>query len=48
MPQHGQLGNGTEGDYNTSAASIKIAFEPHPRPAPVHGPIASVKVSACA
>jgi len=46
MPQHGQLGNGTEGDYNTSAASIKIAFEPHPRPAPVHGPIASVKVRA--
>ena len=32
MPQHGQLGHGTDHEYNASASSIKIVYEPQPHP----------------
>mmetsp|Transcript_45199 Transcript_45199/g.117095 ORF Transcript_45199/g.117095 Transcript_45199/m.117095 type:complete len:461 (+) Transcript_45199:70-1452(+) len=44
LPQYGQLGNGTTGEYNTSASSIKMAFSPYPLPTRVLGPLASQKV----
>ena len=32
LPQYGQLGHGTDHEYNTSASSIKIVYEPQPHP----------------
>lgn len=32
MPQYGQLGHGTDHEYNKSASSIKIVYEPQPHP----------------
>lgn len=32
LPQYGQLGHGTDHEYNTSATSIKIVYEPQPHP----------------
>jgi alpha-tubulin suppressor-like RCC1 family protein len=31
-PQYGQLGHGTDHEYNSSASSIKIVYEPQPHP----------------
>jgi alpha-tubulin suppressor-like RCC1 family protein len=44
LPQYGQLGNGTTGEYNTSASSIKMAFSPHPLAKRILGPLTSQKV----
>lgn len=32
LPQYGQLGDGSDHQYNTSDSSIKMVFEPHPTP----------------
>jgi len=32
LPQYGQLGHGTDHEYNSSASSIKIVYEPQPHP----------------
>jgi len=33
LPQYGQLGHGTDNQYNASDSSIKMVFEPQPTPA---------------
>ncbi|XP_057974544.1 uncharacterized protein LOC131162257 [Malania oleifera] len=32
LPQYGQLGHGTDNEYNTKDSSVKLAYEPQPRP----------------
>lgn len=32
LPQYGQLGHGTDNEYNTKESSVKLAYEPQPRP----------------
>ncbi|KAL9267089.1 RCC2-like protein [Drosera capensis] len=32
LPQYGQLGHGTNNEYNTKDSSVKLAYEPQPRP----------------
>ena len=48
MPQYGQLGNGTDGSFNKSDSSIKLAYEPHPRLSPVLGELATLTCRAIA
>lgn len=36
-PQFGQLGHGTDHEYNASDSSVKIVYEPQPMPAQVAG-----------
>lgn len=36
-PQFGQLGHGTDHEYNASDSSVKIMYEPQPMPAQVAG-----------
>ena len=35
MPQYGQLGHGTDGEYNKADSSVKLAYEPQPTPRPI-------------
>jgi len=35
LPQYGQLGHGTDHEYNTAASSVKLAYDPQPMPARV-------------
>ncbi|XP_020576302.1 protein RCC2 isoform X2 [Phalaenopsis equestris] len=32
LPQYGQLGHGTDNEYNTKESSVKLAYEPQSRP----------------
>ncbi|KAL6995792.1 hypothetical protein U1Q18_005928 [Sarracenia purpurea var. burkii] len=32
LPQYGQLGHGTDNEYNTRDSSVRLAYEPQPRP----------------
>ncbi|XP_010934535.1 uncharacterized protein [Elaeis guineensis] len=32
LPQYGQLGHGTDNEYNVKESSVKLAYEPQPRP----------------
>ncbi|XP_010263933.1 PREDICTED: protein RCC2 homolog isoform X1 [Nelumbo nucifera] len=32
LPQYGQLGHGTDNEYNAKESSVKLAYEPQPRP----------------
>ncbi|XP_072994751.1 uncharacterized protein [Typha latifolia] len=32
LPQYGQLGHGTDNEYNVKDGSVKLAYEPQPRP----------------
>ncbi|XP_068646701.1 uncharacterized protein [Aristolochia californica] len=32
LPQYGQLGHGTDNEYNVKEASVRLAYEPQPRP----------------
>ncbi|KAK6939373.1 Regulator of chromosome condensation, RCC1 [Dillenia turbinata] len=32
LPQYGQLGHGTDNEYNTKDSSVRLAYEPQPRP----------------
>ncbi|XP_040378841.1 protein RCC2 homolog isoform X3 [Oryza brachyantha] len=32
LPQYGQLGHGTDNEYNVKDASVKLAYDPQPRP----------------
>ncbi|KAK6938922.1 Regulator of chromosome condensation, RCC1 [Dillenia turbinata] len=32
LPQYGQLGHGTDNEYNTKDSSVKLVYEPQPRP----------------
>ncbi|OAY68344.1 Protein RCC2 [Ananas comosus] len=32
LPQYGQLGHGTDNEYNAKDSSVKLAYEPQPRP----------------
>ncbi|XP_052201624.1 uncharacterized protein LOC127807642 [Diospyros lotus] len=32
LPQYGQLGHGTNKEYNTKDSSVRLAYEPQPRP----------------
>uniref|UniRef100_A0A5B6ZEZ2 Protein RCC2 n=1 Tax=Davidia involucrata TaxID=16924 RepID=A0A5B6ZEZ2_DAVIN len=32
LPQYGQLGHGTDSEYNTKESSVKLAYEAQPRP----------------
>ncbi|KAJ0964175.1 hypothetical protein J5N97_029297 [Dioscorea zingiberensis] len=32
LPQYGQLGHGTDNEYNVKDSSVKLAYEPQPRP----------------
>ncbi|CAN6463658.1 unnamed protein product [Victoria cruziana] len=32
LPQYGQLGHGTDNEYNLKDASVRLAYEPQPRP----------------
>ncbi|XP_043714035.1 protein RCC2 homolog [Telopea speciosissima] len=32
LPQYGQLGHGTDNEYNTKESSVRLAYEPQPRP----------------
>lgn len=32
LPQYGQLGHGTDNEYNTKESSVKLAYEAQPRP----------------
>ena len=34
-PQYGQLGHGTDGEYNKADSSVKLAYEPQPTPRPI-------------
>ncbi|XRB15830.1 RCC2-like protein [Pseudoscourfieldia marina] len=43
-PQYGQLGNGTDGSFNSSASSIKMVFEPFPKPTRVYQGFGTEKV----
>jgi len=42
LPQYGQLGHGTDHEYNQAASSVKIAYDPQPMPRHVAG-LADVK-----
>mmetsp|Transcript_40455 Transcript_40455/g.114559 ORF Transcript_40455/g.114559 Transcript_40455/m.114559 type:complete len:458 (+) Transcript_40455:142-1515(+) len=44
LPQYGQLGNGSDLQYNTSDSSIKMVFKPQPVPEKVLGPLADKTV----
>ncbi|KAM6568096.1 hypothetical protein CsatB_016081 [Cannabis sativa] len=35
LPQYGQLGHGTDNEYNTKDGSVKLAYEAQPRPKPI-------------
>ncbi|XP_072968094.1 uncharacterized protein [Typha angustifolia] len=35
LPQYGQLGHGTDNEYNVKDGSVKLAYEPQPRPRPI-------------
>ena len=35
LPQYGQLGHGTDGEYNKADSSVKLAYEPQPTPRPI-------------
>ncbi|KAJ8540934.1 hypothetical protein K7X08_001750 [Anisodus acutangulus] len=35
LPQYGQLGHGTDNEYNTKDSSVKLAYEAQPRPKPI-------------
>ncbi|XP_020245263.1 protein RCC2 isoform X2 [Asparagus officinalis] len=32
LPQYGQLGHGTDNEYNSKESSVKLVYEPQPRP----------------
>ncbi|XP_010271434.1 PREDICTED: protein RCC2-like [Nelumbo nucifera] len=32
LPQYGQLGHGTDNEYNAKESSVRLAYEPQPRP----------------
>ncbi|KAL6844125.1 hypothetical protein ACP4OV_025798 [Aristida adscensionis] len=32
LPQYGQLGHGTDNEYNSKEGSVKLAYDPQPRP----------------
>uniref|UniRef100_A0A453D4E1 Uncharacterized protein n=1 Tax=Aegilops tauschii subsp. strangulata TaxID=200361 RepID=A0A453D4E1_AEGTS len=32
LPQYGQLGHGTDNEYNTKDSSVKLSYDPQPRP----------------
>ena len=32
LPQYGQLGHGTDNEYNSKDSSVKLVYEPQPRP----------------
>ncbi|RVX15122.1 Protein RCC2-like [Vitis vinifera] len=32
LPQYGQLGHGTDNEYNSKDSSVRLAYEPQPRP----------------
>lgn len=32
LPQYGQLGHGTDNEYNTKESSVRLAYEPQPHP----------------
>jgi hypothetical protein len=32
LPQYGQLGHGTDNEYNIKDSSVKLAYDPQPRP----------------
>ncbi|KAH9607252.1 hypothetical protein KSS87_015586 [Heliosperma pusillum] len=32
LPQYGQLGHGTDNEYNTKDSSVRLAYQPQPRP----------------
>ncbi|GAB4839442.1 hypothetical protein Ancab_028964 [Ancistrocladus abbreviatus] len=32
LPQYGQLGHGTDNEYNTKDSSVRLVYEPQPRP----------------
>lgn len=34
-PQYGQLGHGTDNEYNSKEGSVKLVYEPQPRPRPI-------------
>ena len=42
LPQYGQLGHGTDHEYNMASSSVKIAYDPQPMPRHVAG-LADVK-----
>ena len=35
LPQYGQLGHGTDGEYNMATSSVKLAYEAQPQPLPI-------------
>lgn len=35
LPQYGQLGHGTDNEYNTKDSSVRLAYEAQPRPRPI-------------
>jgi alpha-tubulin suppressor-like RCC1 family protein len=35
LPQYGQLGHGTDNEYNTKDSSVRLAYEAQPRPKPL-------------
>ncbi|XP_024361801.1 uncharacterized protein [Physcomitrium patens] len=35
LPQYGQLGHGTDNEYNAKEASVKLVYEAQPRPRPI-------------
>ncbi|XP_059279015.1 uncharacterized protein LOC132033148 [Lycium ferocissimum] len=35
LPQYGQLGHGTDNEYNTKDSSVRLAYEAQPRPKPI-------------
>jgi alpha-tubulin suppressor-like RCC1 family protein len=47
LPQFGQLGHGTDHEYNMAASSVKIAYDPQPMPRHVAG-LADVRTIALA
>jgi alpha-tubulin suppressor-like RCC1 family protein len=46
-PEHGKLGNGTDGAYNSSASSVKMKFEEFPTPTAIKFPTKK-KILQCA
>jgi len=32
LPQYGQLGHGTDNEYNAKDSSVKLTYDPQPRP----------------
>ena len=47
LPQYGQLGHGTDHEYNMAASSVKLAYDPQPMPRHVAG-LADVKTTKIA